>query len=200
MPTRHSREGDRWICVARAIPGKGVERFIRIAAHAGHPSDLVGSGPELGRWRALIERLAAPVTLHGALDRSELEPLWERAGLAFLLSRAHADGAGEGLGLTLLEASARGIATVGSPAGGIPEAAGLVLPRPDDAGHSVRCIGDWQTPRRGAEARAWVRDVHGPEAFLAAIEAGSRPLRSERPPSTPALHPGTSRFRRPHPR
>ncbi len=166
-------EGTRWMCVARAIPSKGGERFIRIAAHAGHPADLVGDGPELGRWRSLVDRLDAPVAVHGALDRSALEPLWHRAGLVFLLSRAQPDGAGEGLGLTLLEASARGIPTVGSGTGGIPEAAGLVLPRPDDPAHSVGCIHDWLTPRRGAEAQAWLEAQHGVEAFQHALCARS---------------------------
>jgi glycosyltransferase involved in cell wall biosynthesis len=162
--------GERWLCIARAIPSKGVERFLHLAARAGVRSDVVGEGPERRRWAALVSRLDAPITLHGALRRAELEPLFQEAALVFLLSRARRDGSGEGLGLTLLEAAARAIPTVGCATGGIPEAAGLVLDRPDDVSHSLEAIERWSTPTRGAEAQAWVRATHGSEPFRAALE------------------------------
>jgi len=160
--------GDRWTMVARAIPMKAGERFVRLVAGSGGVGEVVGGGPMLGRWRVLAEQLGASIHFSGRVDRQEVWRAYERSKLVFLLSRESPHG--EGLGLTLLEAAARGIPTVGSASGGIPEAASLVLERPDDVAHSLESIAAWQGEGRGDEAREWVESTHGVQRFLDAVE------------------------------
>ncbi|MEZ4321043.1 MAG: glycosyltransferase family 4 protein [Myxococcota bacterium] len=168
--------GDRWTFVARAHASKGGERFVRLVAAAGRPADLVGDGPELLRWKALADRLGADLTFHGALHREAVDGVLAHSGAVFLLSQVWTRGSAEGLGLTLLEAAARGLPGIGTNVGGIPEAAGLVLDRPDDPRASLAQIEAWWTERRGQEAQRWVRATHGVAPFLETLE-----VRSARP-------------------
>ena len=160
--------GDRWLYVARATPLKGGDRFVALAAAAGQPADVVGEGPALADWQRCADRLGADVRFHGGLDRPEVAALLDRAGLLCLLPRPRSDGMGaEGLGLTLLEARARGIPVVGCRTGGVPEAVGpgLVLDDPDDAPAGAARIAAW-LPRATAGA---VHTEHSAAAFVEAL-------------------------------
>lgn len=129
--------GSRWVFVGRALHGKGGDRFVRWVAEAGVKADVVGDGPALPVWKALAEDLEADVRFHGALDRAGVDAVYRRAGAVFLPSRASL---AEGLGLTLLEARARGIPVVGTRSGGIPEALGSegLLVDPEVRGDALR--------------------------------------------------------------
>lgn len=153
--------GHRWVFVGRALTGKGGERFVRWVADAGVQADVVGDGPALAVWRSLAHRLGADVRFHGMLDRSDIERVLDDAAAVFLLSTRVAS---EGLGLTLLEARARGIPVVGARSGGIPEAVGcegLVVEPGATASDVVRWL---------ATARRPVLDDPRP-AFLTALGA-----------------------------
>lgn len=120
-PRPHGPLGTRWVFVGRALTGKGGARFVRWVAEAGVAADVVGDGPALPVWRSLAQRLGADVRFHGELDRAAVDDVLDDAAAVFLLSTRVAS---EGLGLTLLEARARGISVVGSRSGGIAEAVG----------------------------------------------------------------------------
>jgi len=163
-----------WICIARATPLKGIERFIRIVAAAGVEGHVVGGGSELARFQRLAVDLGVQdrVLFHGHVPRKQVEILLGQSDLCVLLPTIREDGSGaEGLGLVLLEAAAQGVACVGCATGGVPEALGpgLVLDDPDDANQSVLAIQGWWDPTRGQEARDWVIRTHGVEKAVRAV-------------------------------
>jgi glycosyltransferase involved in cell wall biosynthesis len=168
----------RWALVARATPLKAGDRFVRLVAAAGVEGLVIGDGPALPAWRALARQVGARVEFVGALAPGEVSPALQTCDLAMLLSRPGQGGEGaEGLGLCLLEAAARGLAVVGSPTGGIPEAVGpggLVLDDPDDLDGSLASIARWWNPRRGAEAQAWLAQTHGTRRTLDTLDGAPR--------------------------
>lgn len=169
-----------WVMVARAVPSKGGDRFVRLVAAARARGVVVGDGPDRARWEGLARRLHADVRFAGALPRDQVLEQLGAGGVAFLLSRPDPRGAGEGLGLALLEAASRGVPVVGCRTGGIPEAVGpgLVLDDPDDVRGSVGAIEAWWRPDRGREAHAWLARVHGAARFRATLESDHRPVAS----------------------
>lgn len=120
--------GKHVLVVARLTEQKGVDRALKLADRLGRPAIVVGDGPERARLEALAKTLRVPVHFTGATP----DVPWNEAWALALLSRTYPDGSGaEGLGLVLLEAAARGIPSLGTRCGGIPEAATLVLDDPD---------------------------------------------------------------------
>ncbi len=174
LPSPASPPGDRagLLCVARLTPLKGVDRAIRLAQALGTTLTVIGDGPE----QAALQALAGPETRFlGRLDRVRTLTAYDQHAACLLLSREDADGSGaEGLGLTLIEAQARGCGAIGCRTGGIPEATGpgLVLDDPDapDLTAVRRYLADPQAPARG---RAWVEERHGGARAVACIEAAS---------------------------
>ncbi|MDP2310536.1 MAG: glycosyltransferase family 4 protein [Pseudomonadota bacterium] len=184
--------GDRLLVVARLGPLKGGDRALRLAKRLGRPITLVGEGPAREGLEALAKDLGVDATFTGALPRDQIP--WAGTWALALLSRAEASGdlsrsasrsaptprgwavppggAGqEGLGLVLLEAAARGIPSIGSRVGGIPEAASVVL---DDPEH------DPIPPLPGADAvRAALVARHGSGRVVDVLRelARSRPDR-----------------------
>ena len=78
---------------------------------------------------------------------------------------------GEGLGLCLLEAAARGAPAIGCDTGGVSEAVGpgLLLSDPDHPDGAQ--INAWLSQAdRGEQARAWVTTHHGPGRSVAVLE------------------------------
>jgi glycosyltransferase involved in cell wall biosynthesis len=151
------------ICVARRTPLKGLTRAARLAAALGLELTVVGDGPEPVPGARLV----------GRLPRAEARDRLARAQAAVLLPRADSRGLGaEGLGLVLLEAAAAGTPVIGCRTGGVAEAVGpgLVLDDPEAPNISrVRELLD--DPGAGAAARQWVCAHHGPDRFVAALEA-----------------------------
>lgn len=158
-PARAARRGEALLVVARLNALKGVDRALRLAARLGRPLVVVGDGPERARLEALAAELGVHADFRGATPTIPWDGTWALA----LLSRPDADGSGqEGLGLVCLEAAARGISSIGSACGGIPEAASVVLSDPE--------YGDVpELP--GAEAvQDWLREHHGVARCVAAFE------------------------------
>ncbi|HHO51508.1 MAG TPA: glycosyltransferase [Deltaproteobacteria bacterium] len=177
QPIRAERRGCYGL-IARATPLKGGDRFVRLVAAAGVRGVVVGDGPELGAWRALADRLGAPITFTGALAPAQVAAVLRTLDLVCLLPRAAPDGSGaEGLGLVLIEAAAQGVPAVGCATGGVPEAVGpgLILDDPDDPGACAEAVRSWWRPDRGAEAWAWCRASHGVDRGIdTLLEVGRR--------------------------
>lgn len=167
--------GGAWVCVARATPLKGGDRFVRLVAAAGARGVVVGDGPALGGWRALAASLGADVSFTGSLPPDAALGVIRGASAVFLVPRSDPDGAGaEGLGFALIEAAAAGVPPIGCATGGVPEAVGpgLVLADPDDVGASVAAIRAYLAdPDAGARAWAWARDRHGVARTVDALTA-----------------------------
>ncbi len=145
--------GKRWGFVGRATALKGGDRFIRLVAAAGVEGEIIGDGPELSSWKALAEQCGARIAFRGRLSHDAACSAMLGFERLFLLSRTRADGSGaEGLGLVLAEAAARGIPSIGSPVGGIPELATRVLTDPDDIGASLQQMRIWNIPELREEA------------------------------------------------
>lgn len=159
-PQRRAAPGDGLLAIARLGPLKGVDRAIQLAATSGRPITIVGDGPSRGDLQALAARLGVRATFTGRLPRLDIP--WDGHHAALLLSRVDSDGSGaEGLGLVLLEAAIRGIPTVGSATGGIPEAAMHVMADGDP-------LPDIADDARDAAVQ-FVLDRHGPEKTVATL-------------------------------
>ena len=149
------------VCVARPSERKGIDRAIQIAQATGRNLDLIGPthGPE-------------GTTVHGQLTRDETMEIVSRSAAIVLTPRLTESGrGGEGLGLCLLEAAARGVPAIGCDTGGVSEAVGpgLVLSDPDHPDGDQ--INAWLSQAdRGEQARAWVAAHHGPRRSIAVLE------------------------------
>ena len=169
----------RWVTVARATPLKGVDRVLRLLAGTEHSVlTVVGDGPELGAWRQLAQDLGVGerVTFTGRVCRDAVQSHLVSSQLAWLLPRTAADGSGaEGLGLTLLEAAALGLGTVGCDTGGVPEAVGpgLVLRDPDDVPRSLASLERWWDLDAGQRCQEWVQGHHGTHRLVDALQEAS---------------------------
>jgi len=150
--------------VARLVPGKGLECFLRIAARIrGARSDvrflIVGDGP----LRRDLERLAETLGLRAAVvftgHRTDVPDLMQAMDLFVLPSLF-----GEGLPMVVLEAMAAGVPVVATRVEGIPETIrdgrDGVLAKPGDPEDLARAIGrvvrgeaDWASLRASALAR-----------------------------------------------
>ncbi len=160
VPVPPAPRGDALLTVARLVKSKGVDRVLRLGARLGRPVVVVGDGPE----RAALEALADMLGVRARFLGSTREVPWAGTWALALLSRPHEGGGGEeGLGLVLLEAAARGIPTLGSDCGGIPEAASVVLRDPE--------ADDIPPLPEAAEVQGWLAATHGPDAFLRAFAA-----------------------------
>ncbi len=158
VPTKRAIPGDDLLVVSRLNHRKGVDRALRLAQRLRRRIRIVGDGPERSTLVALAENIGVDAVFLG--ETRDIP--WDGTRALLLLSRAEADGSGaEGLGLVLLEAAARGIPTVGTRVGGIPEAASVVLDDPDQ---------DDLPTLPGADAvQAWLADHHGPARTLAVL-------------------------------
>ncbi len=159
VPREPVVRGDALLVVARLVKTKGVDRVLRLGARLGRPVVVVGEGPERPGLEALAVELGVRATFLGATREVPWGGTWALA----LLSRPHEGGGGEeGLGLVLLEAAARGIPSIGSACGGIPEAASVVLADPEN--DDVPALPD------ATSVQDWLRATHGPDRFLAAFD------------------------------
>lgn len=112
-----------WLCMGRLVDIKGYELAIEAFARAELDSrttlHIAGDGPRRAALEALASRLDAPVIFHGFVTGEAREALWERCGYVIFSSKTLDDGRHEGLPVSFLEASARGIVPLCTPIPGI---------------------------------------------------------------------------------
>ncbi len=157
-PVAPVTRGGRWIVVTRLVPGKGVARALRLAARHGRGLTIVGDGPERAALEATAADLDIDVTFLGARGRTDIP--WSGHEAVLLLPDAE-----EGLGLSLLEGAARGLASLGTRAGGVPEAA-LHLVDPE-------ALGALPELSSSEQAQEWLRAHHGSERCAEILAAGA---------------------------
>jgi len=173
---RYRLEGGPWLLtVARLDFHKGIDTVIRAlpairAAVPGTRYAVAGVGSRRDTLAALVAELGltGAVRLLGFVPDTDLPALYNAADLFVLASRRH-DLLVEGFGISCVEASACGVAVIGSRSGGIPEAiregeTGLLV-EPDDptalAAAVVQVLGDDALRRRlGAAGRAAVEGYY----------------------------------------
>jgi glycosyltransferase involved in cell wall biosynthesis len=106
-----SGRGERLLVVSRLLPYKRVDVIVRAATSAGIGLDVVGSGPELERLRAL----AGPtVEFHGTIPDNEVTQLMEDCRALCVAGR-------EDFGMTPVEAQAAGKPVIAFASGGALE-------------------------------------------------------------------------------
>lgn len=129
----------RLICIARAVPKKGLETLL--AALATLPDtidwhlDHVGGGELVAALRTQAQALgiAKRIVWHGATSRPEVVALLAQADIFCLVPRIAADGDRDGLPNVILEAMASGLPVVASDVAAIGEAvidgvSGMLVP------------------------------------------------------------------------
>lgn len=131
---------------ARLVRRKGHELVLRALAQllgSGRPFQylVVGDGPERERLEQLAEGLGIghAVSFLGHVDEGDLPGLYDAMDLFVLPTQPTGDPYDvEGFGIVFLEAAARGLPSVASPVGGVPDAVidgetGLLVPPAPDA-------------------------------------------------------------------
>jgi len=173
---KYGLDGGPWLLtVARLEWHKGIDTVIRAlpavrAAHPGTRYAVVGVGPR----QPELERLAGEagvrhaVQFLGFVPDEDLPAVYNAADLYVGASRYH-DLLAEGFGISLVEASASGIAVVGGRSGGVPDAVrdgetGILVDPEDPAAVAAsitRLLGDEALRRRmGAAGRRAVETYY----------------------------------------
>lgn len=129
LPRSPDEEKPVVLHVARLVEKKGTEYLIRAFAEiaAQVPTAelvIVGEGPLRGSLEALARSLHIEQRTRflGTQPHPQVISLMRKAAMLVLPSVTARSGDSEGLGMVLLEASARGIPLIGTRHGGIPEA------------------------------------------------------------------------------
>lgn len=163
---KYGLDGGPWLLtVARLEWHKGIDTVLRAlpavrAVHPGTRYAVAGVGPR----QAELERIAGQAGLRHAVEflgfvpDADLPALYNAADLYVGASRYH-DLLVEGFGISLVEASASGVAVVGGRSGGVPDAVrdgetGLLVDADDSAAVAAginRLLGD-EALRRGMGA------------------------------------------------
>ena len=126
---RYGLDGGRWLLtVARLEWHKGIDTVIKAlpavrAAHPGTRYAVAGVGDRGPQLEQLARDLGLgdAVRFLGAVPDADLPALYNAADLYVGASRRH-DLLAEGFGISLVEASACGLAVVGGRSGGVPDA------------------------------------------------------------------------------
>lgn len=144
---KYGLNGGPWlVTVARLEWHKGIDTVMRALpairrAHPGTRYAVAGVGDRLPQFERLKHELGLneAVRFLGAVPDQELPALYNAADLYVGVSRRH-DLLAEGFGISLVEASACGLAVVGGRSGGVPDAVREgetgILVDPDDP-HAV---------------------------------------------------------------
>ena len=126
---KHGLDGGPWVLtVARLEWHKGIDTMMKAlpAIRAAHPRAryaIAGVGDRLPQLEQLQHQLGLgdAVRFLGAVPDEELPALYNAADLYVGASRRH-ELLAEGFGISLVEASACGLAVVGGRSGGVPDA------------------------------------------------------------------------------
>lgn len=194
---KHGLDGGPWLLtVARLDFHKGIDTVIRAlpairAAIPGARYAVAGVGSRRAALETLVTELGLrdAVRLLGFVPDQDLPALYNAADLFVLASRQH-DLLVEGFGIACVEASACGLAVIGSRSGGIPEAVregetGLLVD-PDDPGAlaaaAVRVLEDDALRRHlGGAGRAAVERYYNWDRVTADLLRIDREFRRPRP-------------------
>lgn len=203
---RYGLDGGPWLLtVSRLEWHKGIDTLIRAlprirAAHPDARYAVAGTGDRLPQ----LERLAAEtgvadaVRFLGAVPEADLPPVYNAADLYVGASRYH-ELMAEGFGISLVEASACGLAVVGGRSGGVPDAVRHgetgVLVDPDDPEAIAATVNALLADRErraslGAAGRRavetyynWDRVVRDVRAIEAELTSGPRQAPSQGRPA-----------------
>jgi len=198
---RYGLDGGRWLLtVARLEWHKGIDTVIKAlpAVRAAHPgtryavAGVGGRGPQL---EALARDLGLSdaVRFLGAVPDADLPALYNAADLYVGASRRH-DLLAEGFGISLVEASACGLAVVGGRSGGVPDAVREgetgILVDPDDpaaiAAGINRLLADASLRQQlGAAGRRAVETFYNWDRVVADLSRIDAAFRSPAPPAEP---------------
>ena len=108
--------GERFVFVGRLSEEKGLLTFVKAVASAGVKATIVGTGPQEGELRALVESSGADVEFAGYQTGDALFDIVRNAKALVLPSECY-----ENAPVVLLEAYGVGTPVLGSDLGGIPE-------------------------------------------------------------------------------
>jgi phosphatidylinositol alpha-1,6-mannosyltransferase len=198
---RYRLDGGRWLLtVARLEWHKGIDTVIKAlpAVRAAHPGTRyavagVGDrGPHLERLARDLG-LGDAVRFLGAVSDADLPALYNAADLYVGASRRH-DLLAEGFGISLVEASACGLAVVGGRSGGVPDAVregetGILVdsddPRAVAAGINGLLADAALRQRLGAAGRRAVETYYNWDRVAADLIRIDAAFRSPAPPAAP---------------
>ena len=166
QPVQRDMQGPL-ICIARNTPYKGIAETKQLAQQLNKELWIIGSAPQqmFIPTTPLIKEL-------GELPREKTRLFMQQGTAVILLSKTDQNGHyQEGLGLSLLEASAQGIPSIGSNCGGIPEALGpgFLWNSPSDTSHLRKWLNQ---PDIGKQAWHWIQGQHGPAHCLNTLMDG----------------------------
>jgi glycosyltransferase involved in cell wall biosynthesis len=152
LPERPPGAGIRFLAVGRLVPVKGplltLEAFRLVRRELPTASlCLIGDGPLMDDARAFVNEsgLGRAVSLLGQVPHARVYQEMARADVFVQHSIRTADGQQEGCSLTLVEAAAHGLPTVGTRSGGTPEAVldgvtGFLVPERDVAAMAEKML------------------------------------------------------------
>ena len=198
---RYGLDAGRWLLtVARLEWHKGIDMVIRAlpAVRAAHPGTRYAVAG-VGDRRPPLEQLARDLGLGdavrflGAVPDPDLPALYNAADLYVGASRRH-DLLAEGFGISLVEASACGLAVVGGRSGGVPDAVREgetgILVDPDDpaaiaAGINRLLADDSLRQRFGAAGRRAVETFYNWDRVVTDLIRIDAAFRLPAPPGVP---------------
>ena len=198
---RYGLDGGRWLLtVARLEWHKGIDTVIKAlptvrAAHPGTRYAVAGVGDRGPQLEQLARDLGLgdAVRFLGAVPDADLPGLYNAADLYVGASRRH-DLLAEGFGISLVEASACGLAVVGGRSGGVPDAVREgetgILVDPEDpqavaAGINGLLADTALRQRLGAAGRRAVETYYNWDRVAADLIRIDAAFRSPAPPAAP---------------
>lgn len=132
--------------VGRLVPERGLDLLLAALAqtYGRWTLTVLGTGPEQEKLEAMVQRsgLAARIRWRGGIRRETLDEFWTEIDCLVMPSRDTEDWV-EPHSPLLLEAMARGVAPVVTPAGALIDLVGDCGPVVDSAAHLARVLQDW---------------------------------------------------------
>jgi glycosyltransferase involved in cell wall biosynthesis len=162
--------GDTFVYLGRLVPEKGVATLLRAAAQARIRLRIIGTGSEEAALRRLAGELGGEVEFAGYLTGDALRTALSSARAVVVPSEWY-----ENAPISVMEASALGLAVIGADIGGIPE-----LIRPEETGFvftsgsvdslaevltRVRGLSSPALRRLGKAGREWMRAEFSPAVY-----------------------------------